>query len=160
MGAFRAFLAVVGAGLCAGACQAPKATLERAIMGDPGKPYVGMSKEEIIACAGAPYSSYAQSTGETLTYHYSGAGPVPAPPEQKKQDNSGGANPLAPKKSDKNYDCTASLVFEGGRLVRASFAPRGVISPYTEKKDSKTGELLPVQLPEPCTFSLPNCARR
>jgi hypothetical protein len=48
---------------------------------DPAKPYLGMSREEIVACAGEPYAKYKSGAeAETLTYHYSGAGPVPGPP--------------------------------------------------------------------------------
>ena len=73
-------------GLCVGACQAPMATFERTVLGDPAKPYLGMTKAEIIACAGTPAGSYTHGTGETLTYHYSGAGPVPMAPAKKKAD--------------------------------------------------------------------------
>jgi hypothetical protein len=151
-----ALLAISAVGFCLVGCQAPKQTFERVVYGDPGKPYLGMSKEQIIACAGQPSGSYSSNTGETLTYHYSGAGPVPSAP--KKQDDSKQANPVAPKKSDKNYDCSASLYFEGGHLAHVNFAPRLVVSPYKEVNDPKTGEKKPVPQPTPCTFSLPNCA--
>ena len=36
-----------------------------------------MTKEQVVACAGKPSGSYGTTLGETLTYHYSGAGPVP-----------------------------------------------------------------------------------
>ena len=53
---------------------------------DPAKPYLGMTREAIVACAGEPYAKYKSGAeAETLTYHYSGAGPVPAPPGQKKK---------------------------------------------------------------------------
>ncbi len=52
--------------------------MERTISGDPAKPYVGMTKEQVIACAGKPAGRYGTTSGETLVYHYSGAGPVPA----------------------------------------------------------------------------------
>jgi hypothetical protein len=57
---------------------------------DPAKPYLGMSKEAILACAGAPYAKYKSGAdAETLTYHYSGAGPVPTPPGEKKKKEGG-----------------------------------------------------------------------
>jgi hypothetical protein len=154
MGAVRILLAILVAGLSLGACQAPVATFERTMLGDPAKPYLGMTKAEIIACAGTPAGSYATGTGETITYHYSGAGPVPS---AAKSDAPKG--PLGKPKSDKNYDCNASLAFEADHLVRVTFAPVGVVSPYTEKSDPKTHEKAYVTPPKPCVFSLPNCAR-
>jgi hypothetical protein len=151
----RAMLAILAAGLGASSCQAPRATFERTFF-DPAKPYVGMTKEQVIACAGAPAGRYNTNTGETLVYHYSGAGPVPTAAPKKQDDAK--ANPFGSKKSDKNYDCNASLVFEGGRLTRVTFAPRLAVSPYETKKDPKTREKLPVEQPKPCSFSLPNCA--
>jgi hypothetical protein len=71
----------------------------------------------------------------------------------------GEKGPLGKPKSDKSWKCSASLAFEGGKLARVSFAPRDVVSPYEKKKDPKTGEKVYVTPPEPCTFSLPNCAR-
>jgi hypothetical protein len=151
----RAMLAILAAGLGASSCQAPRATFERTFF-DPAKPYVGMTKEQVIACAGAPAGRYNTNTGETLVYHYSGAGPVPTAAPKKQDDAK--ANPFGSKKSDKNYDCNASLVFEGGRLTRITFAPRLAVSPYETKKDPKTREKVPVEQPKPCSFSLPNCA--
>jgi hypothetical protein len=151
----RAMLAILAAGLGASSCQAPRATFERTFF-DPAKPYVGMTKEQVIACAGAPAGRYNTNTGETLVYHYSGAGPVPTAAPKKQDDAK--ANPFGSKKSDKNYDCNASLVFEGGRLTRVTFAPRLAVSPYETKKDPKTREKVPVEQPKPCSFSLPNCA--
>ena len=125
--------------------------------GDPAKPYFGMTKDEVIACAGKPSGSYGTNTGETLIYHYSGAGPVPSAGKEKPDKRKG---VLGRSKSDKSWRCSASLAFEGGRLARVNFAPRDVTSPYATKKDPKTGKKVPVPQPEPCTFSLPNCARR
>jgi hypothetical protein len=156
MRAWRGISALLTAGLSASGCQAPRATLERTIFSDPAKPYLGMSKAEIVACAGTPSGSYAHNTGETLTYHYSGAGPVPSA-EKKKEDSS---NPLARPKSDKNWACSASLVFENGKLARVTFAPREVVSPYTQKTDPKTHEKVYVTPPPPCAFALPNCSGR
>ena len=73
----RAMLAILAAGLGASSCQAPVQTFERTFLADPAKPYVGMTKEQVIACAGTPSGRYNTNTGETLVYHYSGAGPVP-----------------------------------------------------------------------------------
>jgi hypothetical protein len=151
----RAMLAILAAGLGASSCQAPRATFERTFF-DPAKPYVGMTKEQVIACAGAPAGRYNTNTGETLVYHYSGAGPVPTAAPKKQDDAK--PNPFGSKKSDKNYDCNANLVFEGGRLTRVTFAPRLAVSPYETKKDPKTREKVPVEQPKPCSFSLPNCA--
>jgi hypothetical protein len=151
-----AMLAILAVGLGVSSCQSPKATFERTFLPDPAKPYVGMSKEQIIACAGTPAGSYATNTGETLTYHYSGAGPVPTA-APKKQDDTKKGNQFGAKKSDTNYDCNASLIFEGGHLTRVTFAPRLAVSPYETKTDPKTHEKIPVEQPKPCTFSLPNC---
>ena len=50
-----------------------------AAAGDPAAPYLGMTKAQIIACAGEPHSRFKSAAEkETLTYHYSGGGPVPA----------------------------------------------------------------------------------
>ena len=64
--------------------------ISAAYAADPAKPYLGMSKEEIVACAGEPYAKYKSGAeAETLTYHYSGAGPVPAAPGEKKKKEGG-----------------------------------------------------------------------
>jgi hypothetical protein len=179
---------------------------------DPAKPYLGMSKEAIIACAGEPYAKYKSGVeAETLTYHYSGAGPVPAPPGEKKKKEGGLAgffpggkdkkdkkdeqaeagaasedageadnktgkkkNETAEagdasekvnkrgkkgKKKDSGWTCTASLVFENGRLAQVSFAHKDVRSPYDwqkEKNPQKQEAMRNKPLPT-CTFSLPNC---
>jgi hypothetical protein len=157
MRAIRSMLAILAAGLGASSCQAPVQTFERNFPADPAKPYIGMTTEQIIACAGKPTARYGTTSGETLTYHYSGAGPVPTAAPQKSDAPKG---PLGKPKSDKNYACNASLAFEGGRLARVTFAPRDAVSPYEKKKDPKTGEKVYVTPPKPCTFSLPNCARR
>jgi hypothetical protein len=180
---------------------------------DPAKPYLGMSKEAIIACAGEPYAKYRSGAeAETLTYHYSGAGPVPAPPGEKKKKEGGLAgffpggkdktdkqdeqaeagaasedageadNKTGKKKNetaeagdasekvnkrgkkkgakkDSGWTCTASLVFESGRLAQVSFAHKDVRSPYDwqkEKNPEKQEAMRNKPLPT-CTFSLPNC---
>src|SRR5688572_7038345 len=79
---------------------APRAQMTRIVGGDPARPYLGKSKTEIISCAGLPAGSYKTKTGENLTYHYSGAGPVPGTqPEEKKQGVFGGGD----KKRDDKY---------------------------------------------------------
>ena len=136
-------------------------------LSDPAKPYLGMSKEAIIACAGEPYAKYQSGAqAETLTYRYSGAGPVPAPPgEKKKKDKpsfSFGGDKKDKKKGDKGWTCTASLVFENGLLARVSFAHKDVRSPYDwqKEKDPKKREAMRNAEVPTCTFSLPNCARQ
>jgi hypothetical protein len=133
---------------------------------DPAKPYLGMSKDAIVACAGEPYGKYKSGpNAETLTYHYSGAGPVPGPPgEKKKKDKPSFSfgddkKDKKDKKKDGGWTCTASLVFEDERLARVSFAHKDVRSPYDwqkEKNPKKQEELRNAPLPT-CTFSLPNC---
>ncbi len=71
-------------GSCATAVQGPADMVHRITSSDPTKAYLGMTKEELIACAGQPHSRYATAPGsETLSYHYSGAGPVPSPEKDK-----------------------------------------------------------------------------
>jgi hypothetical protein len=42
-----------------------------------------MTKAQILACAGEPHSRFKSGAAkETLTYHYSGAGPVPVPAQE------------------------------------------------------------------------------
>lgn len=131
---------------------------------DPARPYLGMSKEEIVACAGEPYARYKSGAdAETLTYHYSGAGPVPAAPgEKKKKDKpsfSFGGDKDKKKDKGSGWTCTASLVFKSGRLARVSFAHKDVKSPYDwqkEKDPKKQAELRKQEVPT-CDFSLPNC---
>jgi hypothetical protein len=140
--------------------------ISAAYAADPAKPYLGMSKDEIVACAGEPYAKYKSGAeAETLTYHYSGAGPVPGPPgEKKKKDKPSffpGADKKDKKKGDKGWTCTASLTFENGRLARVAFAHKDVRSPYDwqKEKDPKKQEALRNAPLPTCTFSLPNCAR-
>jgi len=156
MSAKRAMLAGLAVGFYLSACQSPRATFDAVVLGDPAKPYLGMTKDQVIACAGKPSGSYGTTNGEALIYHYSGPGPVPSAQKQKSDDR---GNPFAKSKSDKTWKCSATLSFEEGRLARVNFAPRDVVSPYAKKKDPKTGEKVTVTPPEPCTFSLPNCSR-
>ncbi len=193
------FLAASVAGLCG--VILPIVAADAA---DPARPYLGMSKDAVVACAGEPYGRYKSgSNAETLTYHYSGAGPVPgAPGEKKKKEGGlagffpggdkadkkdkqgdqseagaqsgkggksegdaseagakGGKGGKKNKKKDGGWTCTASLVFEDGKLARVSFAHKDVRSPYDwqkEKNPKKQEELRNAPLPT-CTFSLPNC---
>ena len=117
---------------------------------DYGKPYIGMSKSEVLSCAGSPRSRIpAGQTTETLVYHYSGAGPVP------------GSQGAGDKNEKQKSDCTASLTFEKDKLVRVSYAHMETRSPYAwqkerdpEKKEQMRREGVPS-----CTFSLPRCPR-
>ena len=148
--------------------------------GDPAAPYLGMSKAEIIACAGEPHARYESgAASETLTYHYSGDGPVPAAPGEKKKDEpsfpfggdkkkGGGGKETGDKKKgdkkkgDKGWSCAASLVFENDRLVQVSFAHKDVRSPYdwqSEKDPKKAEKMRTAEVPT-CTFSLPRCIRQ
>jgi len=152
---WRIGLALLVAVLLPGCGGAPRAQMTRIVSGNPVGPYLGKTKTEIIACAGLAFATYKTSTGENLTYHYSGAGPVPgAQPEEKKKGIFGGGG----KKEDKDYKCQATLNFENDRLVGATYAPRDAVSPYATKKDKATGEKVPVTMPEPCSFSLPQCS--
>jgi hypothetical protein len=139
---------------------------------DPAAPYLGMSQAEVIACAGEPHSRYQSGAQkETLTYHYSGEGPVPAEPaksDEKKPDEKKKKSSIASifskdkkKKGDKDWTCSASLVFESGRLIRVSFAHKDVRSPYQwqSEKDPKKAEAMRNEDVPTCTFSLPKCAR-
>ncbi|MBM3543691.1 MAG: hypothetical protein FJX44_04165 [Alphaproteobacteria bacterium] len=138
----------------------PQSTLQSIAYGDPAKPYLGMSKAEIVSCAGQPHSRYGSGEGsETLTYRYSGAGPVPgaAPKSTDKKKPFGGGS----SSDSKDWTCSASLVFENDRLTRVSFAHREVRSPYAwqaEKDPEKQEEMRKAELPT-CTFSLPRCRR-
>jgi hypothetical protein len=141
--------------LLAGCGGAPRAQMTRIVYGDPARPYLGKTKTEIIACAGIPAGSYKTDSGENLTYHYSGVGPVPgAQPDEKKK---GGIFGGGGKKEDKDYKCVATLNFQNDRLAGVNYAPRGAVSPYATKEDPKTHEKTLVPMPEPCSFSLPQC---
>jgi len=50
-------------------------------------PYLGMTEAQIIACAGEPHSRFKSGAEtKTLTYHYSGAGPVPVHAQEPKAE--------------------------------------------------------------------------
>ena len=155
---------LVGAGLCAGLITSAPAR-------DPAAPYLGMTKDEILACAGEPHARLKMgANAETLTYHYSGAGPVPAEPaksgeKDKSKDKKSSIADLfgdkKGKKKNKDWTCSASLKFEDGKLVSVNFAHKDVRSPYEWqaekdpiKQEAKRKEEMPT-----CTFSLPRCTR-
>jgi hypothetical protein len=140
------WLAAALAGLSAGCASGsgPEDAYKQLTYVDYGKPYIGMSKDEVLRCAGEPRSRIpAGTTAETLIYHYSGAGPVP------------GAGAV------KNATCSASLTFERGTLVRVSYAHMNVRSPYDwqSEKDPKKAEAMRREGTPTCTFSLPRCPR-
>jgi hypothetical protein len=124
---------------------------------DHSKPYIGMSKAEVLKCAGQPRARLPASGGaETLVYHYSGAGPVPSGGGDKKS-----SNPFSKKKKKGDTECTASLVFENERLIRVSYAHKNARSPYDwqgEKDPKKAEAMRRAPLPT-CAFSLPRCPR-
>jgi hypothetical protein len=140
-----AVLGVAGAAALIAGCgggSGPEDAIKQLSQVDYGKPYIGMSKDEVLRCAGQPRSRIpASSTAETLIYHYSGPGPVP-----------GGGE---------NAECTASLTFDRGKLARVSYAHMKVRSPYqwqSERDPKKAEELRRTPVPT-CTFSLPRCPR-
>jgi len=169
---FIGLAASLAAALLLASCggTSPVATMQSIAYGDPAKAYLGMSKQEVITCAGAPHSRYPMGGAETLTYHYSGAGPVPAeakPDKKKSSDDDkaeekkkGGLFGGIDKKSDKNWTCAASLVFENDRLVRVTFAHKDAESPFAHqgKKDKDGNEAKPEPV-KTCPFSLPRCPR-
>src|SRR4029453_6922763 len=125
---------LAGAGLCAGLVTSAPAR-------DPAAPYLGMTEAEIIACAGEPHARLPMgATAEILTYHYSGAGPVPAEPakpgekdkskDKKKSSIADIFGDKKGKKKDKDWTCSASLKFDDRKLVSVNFAHKDVRSPY------------------------------
>ena len=165
-------LASLAAGLLVASCANPSATIKEIAYGDPTKPYLGMSKEELISCAGQAYATYPSGATETLTYHYTGAGPVPADPAKsdKKRDDDkanqkGGLMSGLKKKDDnKNWTCAASFTFLDGRVSKIVFAHRDVTSPYAYQSGKSAEERAkneskgPQEVPT-CQFSLPRCPR-
>jgi hypothetical protein len=141
----------------------PRDMYDRLTTKDYGKPYIGMSKAEVLRCAGQPWSRIATGAGsETLVYHYTGAGPVPggaSAPDKKKKDS----NPfsgLTPRKTG-DFTCTASLAFDGDKLTRVNYASKDVRSPYAweSEKDPKKREEMKEEGAPTCVFSLPRCPR-
>jgi hypothetical protein len=163
--------ASIGLLFLAASCAALGAALVTAAHGrDPAAPYLGMSQAEIVACAGEPHARYRSGAeAETLTYRYSGAGPVPAQAgKSEKKDKKEKKKSVADifgdkkdKKKDKDWACTASLKFEQGRLVSVNFAHKDTRSPYEwqSEKDPKKQEAMRKEVLPTCTFSLPNCGR-
>lgn len=156
------FIAVLCAGLLVASCggNTPASMMQSITMGDPAAPYLGMTKAEIIACAGTPHARIDSSASAgTITYRYSGAGPVPgeapASAEKKKGMFGGGT------KAKKDWTCTATLAFENDRLVRVHFAHKDVRSPFDwqAQKDPKKQEELRNKPMPTCSFSLPRCRR-
>jgi len=155
--AHRLWLTAICAGLGAGLVTGAQAR-------DPAAPYRGMTQDEIIACAGQPHSRFRSgANAETLTYRYSGAGPVPTEPDktEKKKKRSIADVFGDKKKKDKNWTCSASLVFEGGKLVSVTYAYKNVRSPYAwqSENDPKKQEAMRKEELPTCTFSLPRCTR-
>ena len=103
-------LAVFASG-CGGGFSGPEQAIQDLTRVDHGRPYIGMSRQQVVKCAGQPRSRIPASGGaETLIYHYKGAGPLP------------GGTP-------KDATCTASLTFEGGALIRVSYSHKQGRSP-------------------------------
>jgi len=159
-----AFAAGLAAALQACAYSGPRDMYDRLTTKDYGKPYIGMSKSEVLRCAGQPWSRIATgANSETLVYHYTGAGPVPGgasvPDKKKKKD----ANPFSGLTARKtgNFSCTASLGFDGDRLTRVVYASKDVRSPYDweSEKDPKKREEMKREGVPTCMFSLPRCPR-
>jgi hypothetical protein len=132
---------------------------------DPASPYFGMTKAQIIACAGEPHSRFKSGAEKELVYHYSDAGPLPVENLKAKEKKSEEKESTSifrkfKKKEDKNWTCSASLVFEHGKLVRVNFAHKAVHSPYQwqSEKDPKKAEAMRKEGVPTCTFSLPRCA--
>ncbi len=156
----------LAAALALAACANPQGTIHNLTTSDPTKAYIGMSKSELIACAGPPHARYASgSNSETLTYQYDGAGPRPGakPPPQKSEKKPGLAGAFKKDSGGKNdWTCTASLAFENDRLVRLAYAHKDVRSPYaylSERDPEKAKELKNTPVPS-CTFVLPpSCGR-
>ncbi|MGH6865307.1 MAG: hypothetical protein ACREDO_03825 [Methyloceanibacter sp.] len=152
---------------CAGG-SGPTDAYKRLTTVDYGEPYIGMTKQEVISCAGPPHSRFNSGAAtETLNYRYNGAGPVPGGGQKsgdkgdkkEKKKSSGMLGSL--KKSDGDWTCSASLVFENDRLVRVSYAHKDVRSPYAwqSEDDPKKAEEMRQQDVPSCQFSLPRCHR-
>jgi hypothetical protein len=145
---------LAGFGLAAGlaallsACgggSGPEDAIQQLSRVDYGQPYIGMSKNEVLRCAGQPRSRIpAGTSAETLIYHYSGAGPVPSSGDKKQKPT-----------------CSASLTFEKDKLVRVSYAHMLVRSPYDwqSEDDPKKAEQMRNEAVPSCVFSLPRCPR-
>ncbi|MGH6735291.1 MAG: hypothetical protein ACRECX_04330 [Methyloceanibacter sp.] len=156
----------VAAGLAAllGACAntGPGDALQQLTRVDHGDPYIGMSKAEVLKCAGEPRSRIpAGPTTETLVYHYNGAGPVPGGGGGGGDDKKKKAGMFDTGSKSSGANCTASLTFEKGTLVRVSYAHKDVRSPYEwqgEDDPEKAEQMRKEGVPS-CVFSLPRCPR-
>ena len=149
-------LAVGLAGLLSGCASSsgPEDAFKALTRVDYGKPYIGMSKAEVLSCAGQPRSRIpAGESSETLVYHYNGAGPVP----QAADADSGGKK----KSKAPAAECSASLTFEKNVLVRVSYAHMNVRSPYDwqNQKNEAAAEKMREEGVPTCVFSLPRCRR-
>lgn len=135
-------VAALSASGCTGGFSGPEQAIKDLTRVDHGKPYIGMSRQQVLQCAGQPRSRIPATGGaETLVYHYKGAGPVP------------GGTP-------KDATCTASLTFKNDKLIRVNYAHNEARSPYAwqaEKDPEKQAKLKRAPLPT-CVFSLPRCA--
>jgi hypothetical protein len=154
---------------CAGG-SGPTDAYKRLTTVDYGKPYIGMSKAEVLKCAGQPRSVVpASGGGETLVYRYNGAGPVPVSGDTKDKKNKKDKKDKKDKKSSvfgnatnsADGDCTASLTFQNGTLARVYYAHKDARSPYQwqSEKDPKKAEQMRNEEGPTCTFSLPRCPR-
>jgi len=156
----RAACAVLALGLaalvsgCAGG-SGPEDAYNQLTRVDYSKPYIGMSKAEVLSCPDT----------ETLVYHYSGAGPVPsaapAKADDKKKKKKAGPFSSGSSQPKGDFTCTASLTFEQDTLVRVSYAHMDTRSPYAwqKEKDPKKQEQMRNEGVPTCTFSLPRCPR-
>jgi hypothetical protein len=164
LAASMALAAGLAAALGACAYSGPRDMYNRLTTKDYGKAYIGMSKAEVLTCAGQPWSRIATGAGsETLIYHYTGAGPVPggAPvPDKNKKKDSNPFSGFARKKTG-DFACTASLVFNGDKLAQVIYASKDVRSPYDweSQKDPKKREEMKEEGVPTCVFSLPHCQR-
>ena len=111
---------------------------------DPARPYLGMSKEEILACAGEPHARYKSGADkETLTYHYSGAGPVPAAPGEKKKKDKPSFSFGGDKGKKKDKDKKAKKAKKGDATPTG---PVSVVVTYAEIVRGQGGEVTRVAI--------------
>jgi len=132
---------------------------------DPAAPYLGMTKAQILACAGSRIRVLRAAPQKRRLPITILAMPVPAQEPNAEEKKSGEKESKSifskfKKKEDKNWTCSASLVFENDKLVRVTFAHKDVRSPYqwqSEKDPKKTEKMRKEGVPT-CAFSLPRCA--
>ena len=117
-------------------CVGLYAAVDAAAKQDPAAPYLGMSVADIIACAGEPHSRFESGPGkETLTFRYSGAGPVPA--EKSKADDKKSDDKtrtkcgsiFGKKRKKRTTPGWESRAFEDGKVVRVSLRAQGRAQP-------------------------------